>query len=93
MSGVGGRNLLASPALVPHLGFPTTSFGEQNDASHRHRDHPRRNLAGRLLCLEDGMSLSESKLVDNNCTGNAFFVNKSWCADTLHASMGPYTGK
>ena len=41
----------------------------------------------------DGMSLSESKLVDNNCTGNAFFVNKSWCADPLHASMGPYTGK
>ncbi len=41
---------------------------------------------------QDGASLSESKWVDNNCSGNAVFVNKAWCADDLHASMGPYTG-
>ena len=48
-------------------------------------------LAGCTVSKE-GTSLSESKWIDNNCTGNAFFVNKSWCADGLHASMGPYTG-
>lgn len=42
---------------------------------------------------QDGASLSESKWVDNNCSGNAFFVNKAWCANDLHASMGPYTGR
>jgi hypothetical protein len=40
----------------------------------------------------EGASLSESKWVDNNCSGNAFFVNKAWCADDFGASMGPYTG-
>ena len=53
-------------------------------------------LGGLLLAgctvSQDGASLSESKWVDNNCSGNAFFVNKAWCTDDLHASMGPYTG-
>jgi len=49
-------------------------------------------LAGCTVSKE-GTSLSESKWVDNNCTGNAFFVNKAWCADGLGASMGPYTGR
>jgi hypothetical protein len=42
---------------------------------------------------KDGMSLSEYKFVDNNCSGNGFLVNEAWCRDTLHASMGPYSGK
>jgi len=54
-------------------------------------------LGGLLLAgctvSQDGASLSESKWVDNNCSGNAFFVNKAWCANDLHASMGPYTGR
>ena len=40
---------------------------------------------------KDGVSLSEYKFVDNNCTGNGFLVNESWCRDTLKASMGPYS--
>lgn len=42
---------------------------------------------------QEGTSLSENKWVDNNCTGNGYIKNPSWCADGLHASMGPYTGK
>jgi len=42
---------------------------------------------------QDGVSLSESKWIDNNCTGNGYIKNPSWCADGLHASAGPYTGK
>ena len=42
---------------------------------------------------KDGMSLSEYKFVDNNCSGNGFLVNESWCRDTLHASMGPYSNE
>jgi len=38
----------------------------------------------------DGVSLSENKWVDNNCTGNGYVKNPAWCADGLHASMGPY---
>lgn len=40
---------------------------------------------------KEGTSLSEAKWVDNNCSGNGFIVNESWCADTLHPSAGPYT--
>ena len=40
---------------------------------------------------KDGVSMSEYKFVDNNCSGNGFLVNESWCRDTLHASMGPYS--
>ncbi|MBL9035180.1 MAG: hypothetical protein JNN33_10470 [Rhodospirillaceae bacterium] len=42
---------------------------------------------------QEGVSLSEAQWVDNNCSGNAFFVNRAWCADGLGASMGPYTGR
>ena len=40
---------------------------------------------------KDGVSMSEYKFVDNNCSGNGFLVNEAWCRDTLHASMGPYS--
>jgi hypothetical protein len=50
-------------------------------------------LAAGCAVSQDGVSLSESKWVDNNCSGNAFFVNRAWCADGLGASMGPYTGR
>jgi len=49
-------------------------------------------LAGCSVSKE-GVSMSEYKFVDNNCTGNGFIKNPEWCADGLHASMGPYTGK
>ena len=42
---------------------------------------------------KDGVSMSEFKWVDNNCTGNGFLKNPDWCANDFHASMGPYTGK
>jgi hypothetical protein len=42
---------------------------------------------------KEGVSLSEYKWIDNNCTGNGFIQNPNWCADTLHPSMGPYAGK
>lgn len=45
-------------------------------------------LAGCSVSME-GASLSESKWVDNNCTGNAFFRDEDWCRE--HASMGPYS--
>jgi len=49
-------------------------------------------LAGCSVSKE-GVSMSENKWVDNNCTGNGYLKNPAWCADGLHASMGPYTGK
>ncbi len=47
-------------------------------------------VAGCTVSTE-GASLSETKWIDNNCSGNGFLVNESWCRDTLHASMGPYS--
>ena len=47
-------------------------------------------LAGCSVSME-GASLSESKWVDNNCTGNGFLKNPDWCSG--HASMGPYSGQ
>jgi hypothetical protein len=49
-------------------------------------------LAGCSVSKE-GVSLSEYKWVDNNCSGNGFIKNPGWCADTLHPSMGPYAAK
>jgi hypothetical protein len=49
-------------------------------------------LAG-CTVSKDGTSLSEFKWVDNNCSGDGYIVNKSWCMDTLHPSMGPYAAK
>ena len=46
-------------------------------------------LAGCSVSME-GASLSENKWVDNNCSGDGYIKNPSWCADTLHPSMGPY---
>ena len=46
-------------------------------------------LAG-CTVSQDGASLSESKWVDNNCTGNGYIKNPSWCEAKLHPSMGPY---
>jgi hypothetical protein len=54
-------------------------------------------LAATLLAgcsvSKDGVSISESKWIDNNCTGNGYIKNPAWCADGLHASMGPYAAK
>lgn len=49
-------------------------------------------LAGCSISKE-GISLSEYSFVDNNCTGNGFIQNPAWCAEGLHASMGPYAVK
>lgn len=49
-------------------------------------------IAGCSVSTE-GTSLSETKWIDNNCSGDGFIVNASWCADTLHPSMGPYAAK
>ena len=38
----------------------------------------------------DGISLSENKWVDNNCTGNGYLTNPDWCANDFKASAGPY---
>jgi hypothetical protein len=46
-------------------------------------------VAGCTVSTE-GASLSESKWVDNNCTGNGFLKNPDWCAGEFGASMGPY---
>lgn len=40
----------------------------------------------------EGTSLSETKWIDNNCSGDGFIVNASWCTDALHPSAGPYSG-
>lgn len=46
--------------------------------------------AGCSVSMNDGFSNSESKLIDNNCSGDGAFVNEQWCA-TLKPSMGPYS--
>ena len=90
MSALTGRNLRAFPALVPRV--PAQSILESKMT--------RLTLTAIILgasllagcsVSKDGMSLSEYKFVDNNCSGNGFLVNESWCRDTLHASMGPYS--
>lgn len=47
-------------------------------------------LVSGCMVSKDGASLSESKWVDNNCTGNGYIKNPSWCAGEFGASMGPY---
>jgi hypothetical protein len=42
---------------------------------------------------QEGASLSEFKWIDNNCTGNGYIKNPSWCENDFGASMGPYTGR
>jgi hypothetical protein len=94
MSGAGGRNRDILRRIVP--------------ASIILRTQPRRAKMTRLTVTaivlgatllagcsvsKEGTSLSENKWVDNNCTGNGYLKNPEWCADGLHASMGPYTGK
>ncbi|HET6158569.1 MAG TPA: hypothetical protein VFE34_09510 [Dongiaceae bacterium] len=49
-------------------------------------------LAG-CAVSQDGASLSETKWIDNNCTGNGYIKNPSWCSKDFHASMGPYAAK
>lgn len=53
-------------------------------------------LAGAMLvagCTAsmEGASLSESKLIDNNCSGNGWITNNQWCND-LHPNAGPWAG-
>ncbi len=40
----------------------------------------------------NGISLSESKFIDNNCSGNGWITNEAWCTDTLHPNSGPWAG-
>jgi hypothetical protein len=42
---------------------------------------------------QEGVSMSEFKWIDNNCTGNGFIKNPDWCSKDFHASMGPYANK
>ena len=42
---------------------------------------------------QEGVSLSEFKWVDNNCTGNGLLKNPDWCSGSFGASMGPYAGQ
>jgi hypothetical protein len=41
-------------------------------------------------CSTDGISLSEDKMIDNNCSGGGGLVNERWCTEDFNASMGPY---
>jgi len=48
-------------------------------------------LASALLasgCAED-LRGSQNLMVDNNCSGNGYVSNDSWCTDTLHPVAGP----
>ena len=52
-------------------------------------------LAGAMLVAgytasTDGVSLSESTLIDNNCSGNGWITNEQWCTDGLHPAGGPW---
>lgn len=40
---------------------------------------------------KEGTSLSETRWIDNNCSGDGLIVHASWCADALHPSAGPYS--
>ncbi len=37
-----------------------------------------------------GISLSESKFIDNNCSGNGWLTNEAWCTDSLRPAAGPW---
>jgi hypothetical protein len=50
-------------------------------------------LAGCSSPNQGGVSLSQYKWIDSNCTGNGFITNPSWCTNEFHASMGPYAAK
>ncbi|HWA50808.1 MAG TPA: hypothetical protein VG742_21250 [Dongiaceae bacterium] len=55
-------------------------------------------LAGAMLIAgctasTEGVSLSESKFIDNNCSGNGWITNEAWCTDSLHPSAGPWAGQ
>lgn len=47
-------------------------------------------LLGGLLLL--GACSSDSKIFDNNCTGNAMVENPDYCTGTLHPNAGPWAG-
>ena len=54
-------------------------------------------LAGAVLVAgcsanHEGISLSESKFIDNNCSGNGWITNEQWCNDGLHPNSGPWAG-
>jgi hypothetical protein len=52
-------------------------------------------FAGALLatgCSTNGISLSESKLIDNNCSGNGWITNEAWCSNGLGPDSGPWAG-
>ncbi len=52
-------------------------------------------LAGTALlagCSTQGISLSESKFIDNNCSGNGWITNEAWCTNGLGPDSGPWAG-
>jgi hypothetical protein len=52
-------------------------------------------FAGALLatgCSTNGISLSESKFIDNNCSGNGWITNEAWCTTGLGPDSGPWAG-
>jgi hypothetical protein len=44
-------------------------------------------LVGGMLALG---GCADSKIFDNNCTGNAMIENPQYCTDTLHPNAGPW---
>lgn len=51
-------------------------------------------LAGATLVAgcshTNGISLSESRFIDNNCSGNGWITNEAWCTDSLRPAAGPW---
>ena len=43
-------------------------------------------------CSPNGVSLSESKFIDNNCSGNGWITNEKWCTEELGPDSGPWAG-
>jgi len=43
-------------------------------------------------CSTNGVSLSESKFIDNNCSGNGWITNDKWCSEELGPDSGPWAG-
>ena len=46
-------------------------------------------MLGTLLLLG---ACTDSKVFDNNCSGNAMIENPDYCTGTLHPNAGPWAG-
>ena len=36
---------------------------------------------------------SESRIIDNNCSGNGWITNVGYCTNHLHPDAGPWSGR